>query len=114
MAEEEVKELPPIEMGPEADFVKKMEDAYAELFKDLAPEVATLDKAQVKSLLDKAIDRGEMTEEDYAPIFDAIPKAEEGADPVAIEEAKEHVIRYAISIGMVPTRLATALEAAAA
>ena len=109
---EEKKELPPIEMGPEADFVKKLEDAYVELFKDLPAEVTTLDKVQVKSLLDKAIDREgeELKEEDYAPIFDAIPKAAEGADPVLIEEGKEHVIRYAIKIGMVPTRLDTALE----
>ena len=44
-------------MGPEADFVMKLENAYTALYKDLPAEVKTLDKAQVKSLLDKAIDR---------------------------------------------------------
>jgi len=71
-------------MGPEADFVKKLEDSYTELFKDLAVEVLTLDRAQVKSLLDKAIAREELKEEEYKPIFDAIPKKDEGADPVLI------------------------------
>ena len=76
----------------------------------LAEGVEVLDKAATKTLAEAAVNRGEIPPEDFDPIFDGLPKAEEGAEPVSLDDAKECVLRYAISIGMIPTRLKTALS----
>jgi len=111
MAEEQKEELPPIVMIPEAQFVEQqLEPAYAELMKDVKEEEPKLDKAKTKALMEATINRGPIPEEVFDPWFNQMPKAEEGAEPLDVYNAKECVLRFAISIKMVPTRLVTALE----
>ena len=47
----------------------------------------------------------------WLPFFEQMPKVEEGKEPVLIKDAKECVLRFAVSRKMIPTRLKTALEA---
>ena len=47
----------------------------------------------------------------FDPIFEKMPKFEEDKEPIEFEHAKECIIRRAIEIKMVPTRLRTAIEA---
>ena len=70
-----------------------------------------MDKAATKALCEKVIDRGEIADEEFDPVFDEMPKAEDGAEPIGLDDVKECVLRYAITIGMIPTRLKTALDA---
>ena len=119
MAEEVKKEeLPPIVMISEAQFIEKqLEPAYDAIKGDAkepaaTDEVQTMDRATVKKLMVEAIGRGEITDEIYNHWFDQMPKpkGKEDAEPITIYNAKECVVRFAISIKMVPTRLKTALE----
>ena len=111
MVEEEKKELPPIVMISEAQFIEKqLTPAWITATTGLAKEVKELDKAPVKAILVEAINRGEITDDDFLPFYDEMPKAEEGKDPILFEDAKECVLQYAISIKMIPTRLKTALD----
>ena len=98
-------------MISEAQFIEKqLTPAWATATSALAKEVKELDKAAVKAILVEAIGRGEITDEIFLPFYDQMPKAEEGKDPILFEDAKECVLRYAIHIKMIPTRLKTALE----
>ena len=111
MAEEEKKELPPIVMVAESIFIeKKLNPAFEEL--KLAEEVKSMDKAQTKTMLDAAILREgeEIKEEEWLPFFEQMPKEEEDKEPILIEDAKECVLRFAVSRKMIPTRLKTALQ----
>lgn len=56
------------------------------------------------------IKRGEIKDEDFTPFFDQLPPAEEEKEPRKFDDAKEVVLRYAVSIKMIPTRLETALK----
>ena len=115
MAEELKIELPPIVMMPEAQFIEKhLMPAYEEM--KIAEDVLTLDKTQTKLLLDTAIDRvkyfgvgEEIKDEEYTPFFEQMPKALIDTEPILIADGKECVLRYAVSIKMIPTRLNTAL-----
>lgn len=54
MAEEEKKELAPIVMVPEANFIeKKLNPAFEAL--NLAADVKSMDKAQTKTIIETAI-----------------------------------------------------------
>ena len=98
-------------MISEAQFIEKqLTPAWVTATSALAKEVKELDKAPVKAILVEAIGRGEITDEIFLPFYDQMPKAEEGKDPILFEDAKECVLRYAIHIKMIPTRLKTALE----
>ena len=54
--------------------------------------------------MEDTINRGPIPDEDFNPWFDQMPKAVEDAEPLDVENAKECVVLYAISIKMVPTR----------
>ena len=112
MAEEEKKdELPPIVMITEAQFVEKQLNPEFEKIKaTLAADVDTLDKAQTKTLLEAAIARGEVIDDDFSPVYAQIPPEEEGKEVLKFDDAKEIVLRYAVAIKMIPTRLKTALN----
>ena len=110
MAEEEKKELAPIVMVPEANFIeKKLNPAFEAL--NLAAEVKSMDKAQTKTMLDAAVQREgeEIKEEEWLPFFEQMPKEEEDKEPILLDDAKECVLRFAVSRKMIPTRLKTAL-----
>ncbi len=111
MAEEEKKdELPPIVMISEAQFAEKqLIPEFEKIKATLAADVDTLDKAQTKTLLEATIARGEVKEEDFGPVYAQIPPKEEGKEVLSFENAKEIVLRYAVAIKMIPTRLKTAL-----
>ena len=112
MAEEEKKdELPPIVMIAEAQFIEKqLAPEFDKLKATLAADVDTLDRAQTKTLLEAAVARGEVKEEDFAPVYATIPPEEEGKEVLKFDDAKEIVLRYAVSIKMIPSRLKTALD----
>ena len=63
---EEVKELPPIVLIPETQFINKhLNPKFEELKGTLGADVITLDKAQTKTLLDNAVAReGEEIKDD--------------------------------------------------
>lgn len=64
MVEEEKKELPPIVMIPEAQFIaKQLQPEFDEIKKTLAVDILTFDKAQTKTMLDKTILREEIKDE---------------------------------------------------
>ena len=110
MVEEEKKELPPIVMIPEAQFIEKILNPAFETL-GLAADVKTLDKTQTKTLLDKVVLREgeEIKDEEWTPFFDKMPKDEEDKEPIKIEDGKECVLRFAVTKKMIPTRLKTAL-----
>ena len=98
-------------MISEAQFIERqLNPAWITATSALAKEVKELDRAPTKALLVETIGRGEITDEVFVPFFEEMPKAEEGKDPILFEDAKECVLRYAISIKMIPTRLKTALD----
>ena len=110
MAEEVKEELPPIVMIPEAQFFEKqLTPEFDKLKATLAADVETLDKAQTKQLMTDVIKRGEITDDIFTPFFEELPPAEEEKEPLKFDDAKEVVLRYAVSIKMIPTRLQTAL-----
>ena len=116
MAEEEKKkELPPIVMVAEDQFIKtKLEPAFEEL--KLAADVKSMDKAQTKTMLEAAVARQreeikeEIKEEEWMPFFEEMPKEEEDKEPILIKDAKECVLRFAVARKQIPTRLKTALK----
>lgn len=111
---EEVKkeELPPIVMISEEAFItKQLNPAWDTLAATLAADVKVVDKAQTRGVLEAAIARGEIKDEVFAPFFDQMPKAEEEKEPRKFGDARESILRFAVSIGMIPTRLRTAIEA---
>ena len=116
MAEEEKKkELPPIVMVAEDQFIKtKLDPAFEEL--KLAADVKSMDKAQTKTMLEAAVARQreeikeEIKEEEWMPFFEEMPKEEEDKEPILIKDAKECVLRFAVARKMIPTRLKTALK----
>ena len=111
MAEEKKEELPPIVMIPEAQFIEKQLDPAFEAEKGaVGADVTTFEKAKVKNMLQVAIGRGDITDDVFDPFFNQMPKAEEDKEPIDFEQARECVLRYAVSIKMIPTRLKTALE----
>lgn len=61
-------------------------------------------------MLEATIARGEIKDEVFAPIFAQLPQHEEEKEPLKFKDAKESILRYAVSIGMIPTRLRTALD----
>ena len=77
---------------------------------EVKEEEPTLDKAKTKKLMEDTINRGPIPDEVFNPWFDQMPKFKEDAEPLDVYNAKECVVRFAISIKMVPTRLVTALE----
>ena len=102
--------LPDIVMISEAQFVEKqLTPAFEALA--LAAEVTTMDKAGTKKFMEEAIARREIADDDFNPVFAEMPPAEEEKEPITLDDAKECVLRYAVSIGMIPTRLKTALDA---
>ena len=107
---EEVKELPPVVMIAEQQFIEKqLNPAFDEIAVTLAAEVLTFDKAQTKTMMEAAIAREEIKDEDFLPIFEQMEPEEEGKEALLFDIAKECVLRYAVSIKMIPTRLETAL-----
>ena len=72
----------------------------------------TLDKAQTKALIDKVVDRvgEEIKDERLNDIFGQMVPPEEGKEAILIKDAIECVLRYAVEIKMIPTRLTTALK----
>ena len=137
--EEEKKELPPIEevACSEKVFVEeKVEKAWLEIkeefklepkkeeekkegkpakdkkekpFKEKKPKYI-LNKAQVQKWWEKSLAREPFTEQTFTPLFNEIPKAEEGKDDVKQKHALEHLIQRAIEIKLVPTRLHTHMD----
>ena len=101
-------------MLSEAAFVeKKLNPEFEEITKTFAKDVLTLDKAQTLTLLNKVTARDpreEIKDDVFLPFWEQMEKFEEGKDPVIFDNAKECVLRYAVSIKMIPTRLTTALE----
>lgn len=77
---------------------------------DVKEEKPTLDKAKTKKLMEDTIKRGPIPDEEFNPFFDQMPKFKKDAEPLDVYNAKECVVRFAIAIKMVPTRLVTALE----
>lgn len=134
MADPEPKELPPIVLIPEAQFIAKhLKPAFEEIKATLALDVKTLDKAQTKTMLDAAVAREgeEIKDDQWTPFYEVMHELteeekkeqerllkEEGkepppidkAGPLTFEKAKEAVLRYAVEIRRIPTRLNTALE----
>lgn len=110
MAEEEVKELPPIVMIAEEAFVAKQLTPAWETLAATLGDAAGVDKAQTKGLLEAAIGRGEIADDDMTPVFAQFAPLEPETEPISHDDAKECVLRFAVSIGMIPTRLRTALE----
>ena len=76
----------------------------------MAANVKVLDKAQTKKLMQDTIAREEIKDDVFEPFFIQMPKAEEDKEPLLFEDAKECVLRYAVSIKMIPSRLKTALD----
>ena len=129
MAAAEEIVLPPIKLMEEDEFLAKLNEYFEETFKDQLkdPEFKVLDKAQTKAMMQEVIHniwfadvekeedrtamkaKEEIKDEVFDPYFDAMEKAEEEKEPITIESAKECVIRRAIDISMVKTRLATAI-----
>ena len=108
---DEENKLPPIVMVSEAQFVEKnLDPPYKEIVDPLAADVLGLDKAQTKGILEKAIARGDIKDEDYVPFWEKMKPLEEGKEAVSFKNAREVILRYAVSIKMIPTRLTTALE----
>ena len=68
--------------------------------------VPRLDKEKIT----EGRDYGVIPEEDFNKLYEKIPKHEEGKDDITFELAKEHLIRRAIDIKMVPTRLTRDLD----
>ena len=72
-------------------------------------------------MLDKAVLREteELKEEDFTPFYEEMFKAQEAAQvepvdkagPLTFEDAMECVLRYAVFIKLIPSRLKTALDA---
>ena len=58
------------------------------------------------------INREEIKDDVFDPFFIQMPKpkGEEDKEPLLFEDAKECVLRYAVSIKMIPSRLKTALD----
>ena len=87
----------------------------------------TFDKAQTKTMLEKAIAREEIKDEVFTPFYEEMFKPqkegneegkEEGkvepvdkAGPMTFANAMECSLRYAVFIKMIPSRLKTALDA---
>lgn len=110
---EEVKELPPIVMISEEAFVTQhLNPAFEAIATALAADVKVFDKAQTKKLMQDTINREEIKDDVFEPWFLQMPKpkGEEDKEPLLFEDAKECVLRYAVSIKMIPSRLKTALD----
>ena len=113
MAEEEKKELPPIVKVSEKIFTEtKLDPAYKELVDPLAKDVLGLDKAQTFQILVKSTAREteEIKDEVMLPFWEKKKPLEEGKEAISFEDAREVILLYAVSIGLIPTRLDTALE----
>lgn len=106
MAEEEKQELPPIVMIPEAQFMaKQLQPQVDEIKATLAADVVTFDKVQTKTILEKAIGREEIKDEDFTPFYEQMFIPEAGnveavdkAGPLSFDDAIECCLRYAVSI----------------
>ena len=107
---------------PEVEFVaNRLEPAFAEVKDTLAADIEVMDKAQTLLVAEKATGREKVTladnsvvggipEEEFDPFFAAMPPAEEEKEPIDFDSVKELVLRIAISIKQIPTRLQTALN----
>lgn len=69
MTEEEKKELPPIVMISEEAFAAKQLAPKWDALAATLGETKVVDKAQTKKLLEDAVARGEIKDDDFAPFF---------------------------------------------
>ena len=106
---------------PEAEFIEKnLTPAFEEVKATLAADVVVMDKVQTLLIMEKATERergkneagadiGGITEEEFLPFWSQMEPFEEDKEPIDFDSVKECVLRFAVHIKMIPTRLQTAL-----
>ena len=97
-------------ISEEAFITQQLNPVFTEIASALAADVLVFDKAQTKRLMQETINREEIKDDVFEPWFIQMPKFEEDKEPIKFEDAKECVLRYAVSIKMIPSRLKTALD----